>query len=129
MKATKSLVEAVEQGYLVFHTDSRYSGLLSKYVNYCLESNIPCVYGRLKSTYATVVVDLSTTNLHFTNESAREAMEILLEHNDHKSFGYLVPSELSQYMYVKRVPIEKLEQVLTSVTATIRREGSLVASD
>lgn len=130
MKPTKTLPEAISQGYVVIR--DKYS-LSNLYWRHCCRNKVPFVRITLKAIYAIVSVDLDpfeNPRMRFSPKTAEDLEELFRKNNRRKYREVMADaSSGGGYAYATRIPIEKAADLAKACFDILNREDALVTRD
>ena len=119
MQVTRKLDEAVSQGYVVMRESYKTSNV---FFHHCESTDIPYVKVHLKTTFATVAVDL-IGNSYRMSEHACQEIHNLLKANHVGRWSYLLAGRNHTIMYSPRIPVESADTVARGIVSILAKPG------
>lgn len=119
MKSTRTLDEAIAQGYAVTRCSYR---ITDAFYHHCKSTDHPYVRVRLKSTYATVVVDLDGQNYRMSQAANREICDLFKAyHVGCPTWGGYGQNWI--FLYASRIPLSYVDTVAKGIVAILAKPG------
>lgn len=123
MKTTRSLNEAIIQGYVVCRDSYEVS---NEFCRYCLQHKLMFVRVKLRTTYATIEVDSLDPFLRVSADKANEIEKILCEFSQYKNCHPSIHSSDVSYMYQRRVLIGDAAELSAVLVEILDSPGATV---
>jgi hypothetical protein len=119
MQVTRTLDEAIAQGYVVMRQSYKVSNV---FFHHCESNDIPYVKIHLKTTFATVVVDLIGNSYRMSEHACRE-IHNLLKANHFGRWTYHLAGRNRTIMYSPRILIDNADNVARGILDILAKPG------
>jgi hypothetical protein len=119
MKPTRTLDEAINQGYVVMRDSYR---IANTFFHQCERTDDPYVKVQLKTTYAMVVVDLIGQSYRMSEHACAEIHGLLRTHHVGR-WSWHLASHNRTIMYSPRIPFRYAESVAGGIVSILNKPG------
>jgi hypothetical protein len=119
LKTTRTLDEAIEQGYVVIRGSYKVSNALFRH---CEKTDAPFVRVALKTTFASVQGDLFGQSYMMSEHACKEIHD-LLKANHVGRWGWHLSTYNRTFMYSPRIPMEQAATVAKGIVDILAKPG------